>query len=84
MCAGFYVDYRTRTDTDPDTPSPPKRRNWSQLITVTSDDKLENRDGGQILDGPCIDATALEALSCAAQLLRLVLDESTARFAATS
>ena len=49
---GFYVDYRTRTDADPDAPSPPKKRNWPQLITVTSDDKLFHRDGGQILDGP--------------------------------
>jgi hypothetical protein len=73
---GFYVDYRTRTDPDPDAPSAPKKRNWPQLITVTSDDKLEHGDGGQILDGPCIDAQAVEALSCTAQLLRLVLDEN--------
>ena len=73
---GFYVDYRTRTDVDPDAPSPPKKRNWPQLITVTSDDKLEHRDGGQILDGPGIDHAAVEALSCTAQLLRLVLDEN--------
>jgi hypothetical protein len=72
---GFYVDYRTRTDADPDAPSVPKSRNWPQLITVTSDTKLEHRDGGQILDGPGIDHCAVEALSCTAQLLRLVLDE---------
>ena len=72
---GFYVDYRTRTDADPDAPSVPKKRNWPQLIGITTIDEIADGAGAQLLDGPRIDNTAVEALSCTAQLLRLVLDE---------
>ena len=36
---------------------------------------MRNRAGAQLLNGPRIDHQAFEALSCTAQLLRLVLDE---------
>jgi len=72
---GFYVDYRTRTHRDPDAPRVPKTRNWPQLIAITTTDDIANHAGAQLLDGPRIDARAVETLSCTAQLLRLVLDE---------
>jgi len=37
---------------------------------------MNNRGGAQLLNGPHIDHQALEALSCTAQLLRLLLDEN--------
>jgi hypothetical protein len=37
--------------------------------------EMRNHSGAQLLDGPHIDHQAFEALSCTAQLLRLVLDE---------
>jgi len=72
---GFYVDYRTRTDADPDTPVVPKSRNWPHLIGLAATDELRSGGGGQLLGGPAIDATAVATLSCTAQLLRLLLDE---------
>src|SRR5439155_11114997 len=72
---GFYVDYRTRTNRDPDAPVVPKKRNWPQLIAITTTEDIANGAGAQLLDGPRIDGRAVESLSCTAQLLRLVLDE---------
>src|SRR5207237_8623680 len=72
---GFYVDYRTRTNRDPDAPRPPKTRNWPQLIAITTTEEIANGAGAQLLDGPRIDGRAVESLSCTAQLLRLVLEE---------
>jgi hypothetical protein len=73
----FYVDYMHRVTTDPDADAPvvPKKRNWPQLIAVNTTDDMNHRAGAQLLDGPRIDHHAYEALSCTAQLLRLVLDE---------
>src|SRR5205823_5231966 len=69
---GFYVDYRTRTDPDPAAPVIPKTRNWPQLIGLSTTDELRTGGGGQLLGGPAIDAGAVAALSCTAQLLRLL------------
>src|SRR5438445_209586 len=70
---GFYVDYRTRTNRDPDAPVVPKKRNWPQLIAITTTEEIKNSSGAHLLDGPRIDARGVETLSCTAQLLRLVL-----------
>ena len=75
---GFYVDYRTRIDTDPDAPSLPKKRNWPHHVAVNTVGDIANHAGAQLLDGPHIDHQAFEALSCTAQILRLVLDENSA------
>jgi hypothetical protein len=74
---GFYLDYMNRITTDPDADAPtvPKKRNQPHLIGVSTTTEMDNRGGAQVLNGPHIDHTALEALSCTAQLLRLVLDE---------
>ena len=74
---GFYVDYQNRVATDPDAEVPvvPKTRNWPHLVGISTSDEIRHGDGAQLLDGPRIDAQAFEALSCTAQLLRLVLDE---------
>ncbi len=71
----FYLDYRTRTDADPDAPSVPKTRNWPHHVAVNTTSDMTNHAGAQLLDGPHIDHQAFEAFSCTAQLLRLVLDE---------
>ena len=73
----FYVDYQHRVATDPDADAPvvPKKRNWPQLIGVTDTAEMAHHAGAQLLNGPRIDHQAFEALSCTAQLLRLVLDE---------
>jgi hypothetical protein len=73
---GFYLDYMHRIATDPDAPVVPKKRNLPQLIAVTKTGEMGNGGGAQLLNGPHIDHTALEALSCTAQLLRLLLDEN--------
>ena len=75
ICA-FYLDYRNRTDNDPDAPTLPKKRSYPHLVGVVTTSELESGAGGVILDGPAIEQTSVEALSCTAQLLRLVLDES--------
>jgi len=74
---GFYVDYHNRVSVDPDADAPvvPKKRNWPQLIAVNDTTEIANHAGAQLLNGPHIDHQAFEALSCTAQLLRLVLDE---------
>jgi hypothetical protein len=74
---GFYVDYQNRITADPDAPAPtvPKKRNWPQLIAVNTTNEMQHREGAQLINGPRIDHQAYEALSCTAQLLRLVLDE---------
>jgi hypothetical protein len=74
---GFYVDYRTHIGTDPDADAPkvPKKRNWPHHVAVATTGDITNHAGAQLLDGPHIDHRAFEALSCTAQLLRLVLDE---------
>ncbi|HUP72950.1 MAG TPA: DUF222 domain-containing protein, partial [Acidimicrobiales bacterium] len=74
---GFYVDYQNRLAADPDADAAnvPKKRNLPQLIAVSSTGDIANRAGAQLLNGPHIDHHAFEALSCTAQLLRLVLDE---------
>jgi len=74
---GFSLDYQNREVTDPDAGAPvvPKKRNWPQLIGVTTTDEIAHRTGAQLLEGPRIDPAALDALSCTAPLLRLVLDE---------
>jgi hypothetical protein len=74
---GFYLDYQSRISVDPDADAPtvPKKRNWPQLIGVATTGEMNNHAGAQLLDGPRIDHSAFEALSCTAQLLRLVLDE---------
>ena len=66
---GFYVNYMNRVTTDPDADAPtvPKKRNWPQLIGVTSTDDMAKRGGAQLLNGPHIDHQAYEALSCTAQ-----------------
>jgi hypothetical protein len=53
----------------------PKKRNWPHLIGVSTTGEMDKRGGAQLLDGPHIDHQAVEALSCTAQLLRLLLDE---------
>jgi hypothetical protein len=74
---GFYVDYRTHIDTDPDADAPkvPKKRNWPHHVAVATTGDIAHHAGAQLLNGPHIDHRAFEALSCTAQLLRLVLDE---------
>jgi hypothetical protein len=74
---GFYLDYHKRVSVDPDADAPkvPKKRNLPHLIAVTQTGEMRHRSGAQLLDGPHIDHQAFEALSCTAQLLRLVLDE---------
>jgi hypothetical protein len=72
----FYLDYRNRTDNDPDAPRLPKKRNHPHLIVVTSTRELAIGAGGRVLDGPSINHQAIEALSCTAQLFRLLLDEN--------
>ena len=66
---------RVSVDPDADAPVVPKKRNWPQLIGVTDTDRDGEPRGAQLLNGPRIDHQAFEALSCTAQLLRLVLDE---------
>ena len=73
--ARFYLDFRARLETDPDTPSLTSRRNLPHLVMLTETTDMANGDGGRILDGPAIDHGAIEALSCSAQLFRLLLDE---------
>jgi hypothetical protein len=70
----FYLDYRNSNDVDPDAPIVPKRRNLPHLGVTTSTTELEERGGGKVIDGPWIDHAAVEALSCTAQLMRLLLD----------
>jgi len=74
----FYLDYQHRVavDADADAPVVPKKRNWPQLIGVATTDEIAHRAGAQLLNGPHIDHHAFEALSCTAQLLRLVLDDN--------
>jgi len=74
---GFYVDYMNRVSVDPDADAPtvPKKRSWPQLIGVAMADDMGKGGGAQLLNGPHIDHQAFDALSCTAQLLRLVLDE---------
>jgi hypothetical protein len=74
---GFYLDYQKRITVDPDADAPkvPKKRNLPHLIAVSMTAEMRNHSGAQLLDGPHIDHRAFEALSCTAQLLRLVLDE---------
>ena len=72
----FYLDYRNHTAVDPDAPLVPKGRNWPHLSVATSTTDLDERGGGKIIDGPWIDHAAVEALSCTAQLFRLLLDEN--------
>ena len=74
--ARFYLDFRARLATDPDTPTMPKRRNLPQVIFLSETADLANGGGGRIMDGPAIDHGAIEAQSCTAQLLRLLLDEN--------
>ena len=73
----FYVDYHNRVSADPDADAPvvPKKRNWPQLIGVDHHRRDAQPAGAQLLNGPRIDHQAFEALSCTAQLLRLVFDE---------
>ena len=73
----FYLDYQNRITADPDADAPivPKKRNWPHLIGVSLTGEMRHHAGAQLLDGPHIDHRAFEALSCTAQLLRLVLDE---------
>jgi hypothetical protein len=75
---GFYLDYQNRVTADPDADAPkvPKKRNLPHLIAVSMTTEMRNHSGAQLLDGPHIDHQAFEALSCTAQLLRLVLDEN--------
>jgi hypothetical protein len=68
--------HRVATDPDADAPVVPKKRNQPHLIAVSQTTEMGNRGGAQLLNGPHIDHHALEALSCTAQLLRLVLDEN--------
>ena len=73
----FYLDYRNHTDVDLDTPSAtPTKRNWPHLSVATTTTDLHERGGGKIIGGPWIDHTAIEALSCTAQLTRLLLDDN--------
>ena len=72
----FYLDYRNHTDVDPDAPLVPKKRNWPHLRVATTTTDLAQRGGGRIIDGPWIDHAAVEAMSCTAQLFRLLLDEN--------
>jgi len=71
----FYVDYRERTDTDPDAPIAPAKRNVPHLVAAVTTLELSTRRGAALMDGTRIDHQSVEALSCTAQLLRLVLDE---------
>ncbi|MEO5840819.1 MAG: hypothetical protein ABIQ73_10160 [Acidimicrobiales bacterium] len=73
----FYGDYKNRLAADPDADAAaaPKKRNWPHLIGVNTTVDMANRAGAQLLDGPRIDHQAYEAISCTAQLLRLLLDE---------
>ena len=73
--ARFYLDFRARLDTDPDTPTMPKRRNLPHVVYLTETADYANGGGGRIMDGPAIDHSAIEAMSCTAQLLRLLFDE---------
>ena len=72
----FYLDYRNHTAIDPDAPSIPKKRNWPHLRVATTTTELDQHGGGKIIEGPWIDHAAVEALSCTAQLFRLLLDEN--------
>src|SRR5205085_8633289 len=69
-------EYRTRTDADHDAPAVPRKRNWPQLIAVTTTRELRAGHGAQLLGALRIDQHATDALSCTAQLMRLVLDEN--------
>jgi hypothetical protein len=73
----FYIDYQNRITADPDAEAPkvPKKRNWPHLVGVSTTGEMGNHSGGQLLNGVHIDHQAVEALSCTAQLLRLLLDE---------
>jgi hypothetical protein len=73
--ARFYLSFRNHTGNGIDGSKIPKRRNLPQVIFVTETSKLANREGGRIMDGPAIDHSAIEAQSCTAQLMRLLLDE---------
>ena len=72
----FYLDYRNHTDVDPDAPQAPKKRNLPHLSVATTTTDLDQHGGGKIIDGPWIDHAAVEALSCTAQLMRLLLDDN--------
>ena len=73
--ARFYLDFRARTDCDPDTPTLPQRRNLPHVVYLTTTTEMANGGAGRILDGPAIDHDPIEAQSCTAQL-RLLLDEN--------
>ena len=74
----FYLDYQHRVAVDPDADAPavPKQRNLPHAIAIATTNEMRNRGGAQLLEGPRIDQQASEALSCTAQLLRLVLDDN--------
>ena len=60
---------------DPYAPIVPKKRNLPHLVGVATTNEIETRRGATLQDGTRIDAQSVEALSCSAQLLRLLLDE---------
>ena len=71
---------RLPTPRQPSIPTPTRRscrRNGTGPSSSASPPptRWRNRAGAQLLNGPRIDHQAFEALSCTAQLLRLVLDE---------
>jgi hypothetical protein len=76
--ARFYLGFRNQSGTGIDATKIPKRRNHPHLTVVTTTREMDEAAGALLTDGPAIDHTAVEALSCTAQLLRLVLDEDSA------
>ena len=56
----------------------PKKRNWPHHVAVNTTGDMTNHAGARLLNGPHIDHQGFEALSCTAQILRLVLDENNA------
>jgi hypothetical protein len=73
--ARFYLSFRNHTGDGIDCSKIPKRRNRPTLTVITTTRELAAQSGGKLLDGPAINHAAVEALSCTAQLLRLLLDE---------
>jgi hypothetical protein len=73
--ARFYLSFRNQPGDGIDGSKIPKRRNRPALTVITTTGDLRAEAGARLVDGPAINHVAIEALSCTAQLMRLLLDE---------
>jgi len=54
----FYLNYRARAGNDPE--QLPARRNWTQLVAITTTDQLQHGTGGALLNGETLDQRGIE------------------------